>query len=260
MVATKIRYHAAMTVEATHGTTSPPIWKEALWPVDWLTLRMSPVYYGLGVPRGDGSPVVLVPGFMGTDIYLSEMYMWLARLGYRPYMSGIGLNAECPGRLTGKLIRTIDRAHQETGKRVRLVGHSLGGVLARKACLQRPESVSQLIYLGSPVQAVHAHPVVVTAAAVMQAAREIVSGKQEDCLTEDCRCGFSHDVLLPLPRHLRHAAIYTRADGVVDWHDSQERNMRLNHEVGGTHIGLVFNPRAYRVVGELLARPEKGSP
>jgi len=258
MVATKVRHHhQAMTMEATPGASSPPIWKEAFWPVDWLALRMSPVYYGIGVPRGDGSPVVLVPGFMGTDIYLSEMYMWLARIGYRPYMSRIGLNAECPGRLTARLTRTIERAHRETGKRVRIVGHSLGGVLGRKACIQRPQLVSQLVYLGSPVQAAHAHPAIITAVVFMQAAREIVTGRENDCFTQECNCGFAHDVLLPLPRHLRHSAIYTRADGVVDWHDAQERNTRLNHEVGGTHIGLVFNPRAYRVLGNLLARPDK---
>lgn len=258
MATTKVRHHetAALTVEATPGSASPPMWKETLWPVDWLALRMSPVYYGLGVPRGDGGPVVLVPGFLGMDIYLSEMFLWLARVGYRPYMSRIGLNAECPGRLTAKLTRTIERAHRETGKRVRIVGHSLGGVLGRRAALQRPRLVSQLIYLGSPLQAAHAHPAVVTAVAFMQAAREILTGHTDGCFTGDCRCGFAQDVLHPLPRTIRHSAIYTRTDGVVDWHDAREPNDRLNHEVGGTHTGLVFNPRAYRVLGELLAHPD----
>jgi hypothetical protein len=57
-----------------------------------------------------------------------------------------------------------------------------------------------------------------------------------------------------MPHGVEHASIYTRADGVVDWHDSQETDIRLNHEVGGTHIGLVYNPRAYRVIGQLLAQ------
>jgi pimeloyl-ACP methyl ester carboxylesterase len=257
MVATRVRHHRSMTVESSSGSAVPPIWKETLWPVDWLALRMSPVYYGAGVPRGDGSPVVLVPGFMGVDAYLSELYLWLRRVGYRPYMSRIGLNAECPGRLTRKLIGTIEHARRETGRRVRIVGHSLGGVLGRKACLQRPDSVSQLIYLGSPVQAVHAHPAVIGAAVVMQAARELLSGHREDCLTQECGCGFAQDLLRPLPRHVQHAAIYTRADGVVDWHDSQERDPRRNHEVGGTHVGLVFNPRAYRALGTLLSHPQR---
>ena len=231
----------------------PPIWKETLWPVDWLSLRLSPVYYGLGVPRGDGSPVVLVPGFLGTDAYLYELYLWLGRIGYRPYMSRIGVNAECPGRLTQRLLRTVEQVRDQTGRPVRIVGHSLGGLLGRRASLQRPELISQLIYLGSPVQAVHAHPAVVAAVAVLRGALSLVSSSHSDCLTDRCPCGFAQDVVKAVPDSVRHDAIYTRADGVVDWHDSQEIDERLNHEVGGTHIGLVYNPRAYRVLAGLLA-------
>lgn len=247
------RQPVEMAVQASSVGEMPPIWREPLWPIDWLSLRMSPVYYGAGVPPGDGGPVVLVPGFMGVDAYLAELYMWLRRVGYRPYMSRIGLNAECPGKLTKKLTRTIERAAAETGRKVRIIGHSLGGVLGRKACQQRPDIVSQLIYLGSPVQAVHAHPAVIGAAVVLQAARGALRGHREKCLTQECGCGFTHGIGRPLPGHIRHAAIYTRADGVVDWHDSLEKDPRLNHEVGGTHVGLVFNPRAYRVLGSLLS-------
>src|SRR6516225_9378423 len=75
------------------------IWKEALFGADLLLLCASPVFYGLGVPRGDGSGVVLVPGFLGTDSYLTQMRYWLERIGYRAYVSGIGLNADCPNIL-----------------------------------------------------------------------------------------------------------------------------------------------------------------
>src|SRR3989304_5462861 len=73
-----------------------PLWREALLGLDWLSLRASAVYRCIGVPRGDGSAVVLVPGFLGTDQYLGDMFSWLRRLGYQPYMSGMGWNAECP--------------------------------------------------------------------------------------------------------------------------------------------------------------------
>ncbi|MDO8616069.1 MAG: hypothetical protein Q7T33_10110 [Dehalococcoidia bacterium] len=238
---------------AVRAAITPPIWRESLWPVDWLSLRLSPVYYGLGVPHGDGSAVVVVPGFMGTDAYLFELYLWLGRIGYRPYMSGIGFNAECPGRLTRRLLRTVERAHEETGRPVRIVGHSLGGLIGRRVCLERPDLCSQLVYLGSPLQAMRAHPAVQATAAVMRAAMNAISSQRADCLTDSCPCGFTQDVLQSLPESVRHAAIYTQADGVVDWHDSQERDPDLNHEVGGTHIGLVYNSRAYGVLAGLLA-------
>jgi hypothetical protein len=63
-----------------------------------------------------------------------------------------------------------------------------------------------------------------------------------------------------MPDEVDHAAIYTRADGVVDWHHSQEHEAHLNHEVGGTHVGLVYNPRAYKTMGDLLAKPSRPLP
>jgi hypothetical protein len=54
-----------------------PLWREAFTGIDWLALKASPVFYGLGIPRGDNSPVVLIPGFMGNDWYLLELYFWL---------------------------------------------------------------------------------------------------------------------------------------------------------------------------------------
>lgn len=234
---------------------SIPMWHESLWPVDWLTLRLSSVYYGVGVPRGDGSPVVLVPGFLFNDTYLLEMYGWLGRVGYRPYMSGIGINAECPGVLTQRLLNTVQQVHAETGQRVRIIGHSLGGVIGRRVSLHHPELVSQLVYLGSPLQAVHVHPAIAATAVLLHTTLSLLSAQNPHCLTDRCPCGFMNDGEKLLPQAVSHAAIYTRGDGVVDWHDAQEREPGLNYEVGGTHIGLVYNPRAYRVLGRLLATP-----
>ena len=236
----------------------PPLWQESLWVLDWLALRLSPVYRGIGVPRGDGSAVVLVPGFMGTDLYLTELYFWLRRMGYRPYMSAIGMNAQCPGRLAKRLLRTMEQASGETGRPVRVVGHSLGGIIGRSACQQRPDLASQLIYVGSPVRGVHANQAIQATVSLVRVA--VRGGSRDDCLTESCRCGFGRSAATPLPPSVTHAAIYTRVDAVVDWRDSQERDSRLNHEVGGTHVGLVYNPRAYRVLAHLLAGPGLSTP
>jgi hypothetical protein len=86
---------------------------------------------------------------------------------------------------------------------------------------------------------------------MLTSARGMMSGDQ--CLTSGCACDLLEDARRPLSENVRHAAIYTREDGVVDWHDSRENDPRRNHEVGGTHIGLVYNPRAYRALGEILA-------
>jgi hypothetical protein len=93
-------------------------------------------------------------------------------------------------------------------------------------------------------------------ASALRLAMTTLAVQPPECLTETCACGFVKNVTQPLPGTISHSAIYTRSDGVVDWHDSQEFDTRLNHEVGGTHIGLVYNQRAYAVLADLLAHPE----
>ncbi|MGH9523520.1 MAG: hypothetical protein ACRD3E_13420, partial [Terriglobales bacterium] len=56
-----------------HAEANISIWKEALFGADILLLHASPVFYGLGVPHGDGSAVVVIPGFLGTDLYLTHL-------------------------------------------------------------------------------------------------------------------------------------------------------------------------------------------
>ena len=99
-----------------HMPMDLPIWRESLMGVDYLRLKASFVYYGIGTPKGDGSAVVVVPGFMGIDGYLIELYGWLWRIGYKPYMSHIGQNAECPNILIDHLMDTVERAYEKRAR------------------------------------------------------------------------------------------------------------------------------------------------
>ena len=155
---------AAGAIPTRFEPASVPLWRETLFGIDWLSLRLSPVYYGVGVPRGDGAAVVLIPGFLGSDNYLVEMYHWLRRIGYRPYYSRIGRNAECPDVLLDRFFTTMDQAYDETGRKLHLIGHSLGGLIARSAAVQRPEQVAQVICLAAPFRDIRAHPMVLAAA------------------------------------------------------------------------------------------------
>src|ERR1700758_3806132 len=86
-------------IQENRAPANTSLWTEALFAAELLLLHATPVYYGLGVPHGDNSAVLIIPGFLGTDVYLTELYAWLGRIGYRPYFSGIGINAECPNLL-----------------------------------------------------------------------------------------------------------------------------------------------------------------
>jgi pimeloyl-ACP methyl ester carboxylesterase len=232
-----------------------PIWREAFAWYDWWLLRTSAVYFGLGVPQGDGSAVVTIPGFLATDTYLRDFRTWLKRLGYRPYHSGIGRNAECPNTVLARLMRTIDAAYADTARRVHLIGHSLGGVLARSAGAQRPDRVASVTVLGSPFRGIRSHPVVMQTHDVV---RRIVLGRESGqflppgCYTGQCTCAFV-EALDGFPPEVAELAIYSRSDGIVDWRMCVTGDASKDREVLGTHVGLAANPFVYRHVAEFLA-------
>ena len=66
---------------------------------EYWALRLDPVYRGRGVPRGDGKPVLVLPGLFGNDFYLTPIRAWLGRIGYTPRVSTLAINAGCPERL-----------------------------------------------------------------------------------------------------------------------------------------------------------------
>ena len=224
-------------------------------------LHATPAYYGFGVPHGDASGVVIIPGFLGTDMYLMELYAWLRRIGYRPYFSGIGLNAECPNLLIRRhLNETMDRALQETGRPIHVIGHSLGGIIARSVAGQRPVDVASVITLGSPFRGTVAHSRVLKAAEIVRKRIQLKHGQGvlPDCYTGRCTCQFLDSLRRDLPQGITETAIYTRADGVVDWRYCITEHPGVDFEVPGTHIGLAFNPAVYDIIARRLraARPQ----
>lgn len=231
-----------------------PIWFESLVGVDWTLLHLAPVYYGFGTPKGDGSAVVVVPGFLGSDVYLYELFWWLARVGYQPYFSNIGWNADCLNVLTDKLTATIERAYTETGRKVHLVGHSLGGILSRSTAAQFPDAVESVITLGSPFRGVKSHPQVVRMSELIRRRiyRTVSEAEHPDCFTGFCDCAAVTALQNSLPAQIRQTAIYTKTDGIVDWRSCVLRNAADDFEVTGTHVGLAFNFQVYKTIAERL--------
>jgi triacylglycerol lipase len=233
-----------------------PIWQEMLVGVEFVCLRVSPIYWGFGIPPGDGSAVVVIPGLMGTDLYLSELRAWLGRIGYRPYYSGIGLNAECPNLLIRQhLTETIEKARRETKRRVHLVGHSLGGLLARAVAAQMPEAVASVTTLGAPFLGVSAHPSVLRVAEWVRANIHQRHGKHvlPECYTGACTCEFLESIQGDIPPSVRQTAIYTKSDGIVDWRVCRTGDPAIDVEVSATHLGLTFNPVVYDSLAHRLA-------
>lgn len=230
-------------------------WHESLVGVDLLLLYASPVFYGIGVPHGNGSAVILIPGFMHSDTYLMIMYSWLSRLGYRPYYSGIDLNAECPDLLIKtQLNQLLDEAAKETGGRVHIVGHSLGGVIARSLASQKPKLVASVITLGSPLRGVLLHRSILRETEVVRRFIHQMHGVKvpRGCYTQSCKCDFMESLRRGVPHNVLLTSIYTRDDGVLDWRTCRSGDSKIDVEVHGTHAGLAFNPEVYSVIANRL--------
>ncbi len=206
-----------------------------------LELLASPVYYGVGVPRGDGAPVVLVPGFLGSDDYLTVLRGWLRRVGYRPHPSGIDRCLGSLAALTDRLQRRVETVAANAGRPVTLVGHSLGGILSGLVARRRPELVDHVVTLGSP----HCQLVPGSSDPQVHALAEL--------LLWDRAVAERAYYEAPLPDGVQLSSIYSREDAVVDWRTSLVAGpAAAAYVVGGTHVGLAWNAAVYRLLGRLL--------
>lgn len=205
----RVRYPAAGAARLTELAVRA--WQPA---AEFGLLLQDPIYWGWGVPRGDGHAVLVLPGLLGGDSYLRPLRGWLRRVGYDPLRSELDRNPGWSEELVRDLGEIARVAHDRTGARVSIIGHSMGGLLGRSIAVRRPSVVRQVIALGSPLRLV----------------RE------------------------PFPVSVQLTAIYSRADQIVRDPGARSRDPGArNVEVPGSHIGLASNPAVYRELARLLA-------
>jgi triacylglycerol lipase len=231
---------------------------EARWQLELARLLVDPVLCGRDVPRGDGRPVILMPGFLAGDHTLLVLAAWLARMGHDPHMCRFIANVDCSDRAAERVERRAEELHARFGRRVALVGHSRGGHYARAVARRRPELVSHAVSMGAGLQSMLAvsYPTERAVAAVRSAQRRSGTARLPGCLTEGCACRFGRDFAAPFPSdRVRFTSIYSRGDGVVRW---QAAVVPYGDcvEVTGSHVGLIFNRKTYRALAGALAAPE----
>jgi triacylglycerol lipase len=232
---------------------------ELRWQLDVARLLVSPVLRGRGIPRGDGRPVLLLPGFLAGDYTLAAMAGWLRRIGYRPGKANFVANVSCSNLALRQVERRAERLAAEHERRIAVVGHSRGVHLAKALAAERPALVSHVVGLGGGLSSQLAISVPTRAAVAMVRAWHRQRGPEEcgpDCFTETCTCEFSRAYAAPFPESVRLTSIYSEADGVVRW-QSCVVPYAENVKVDGTHVGLAFNAEAYRAIAVALAQPER---
>jgi pimeloyl-ACP methyl ester carboxylesterase len=207
------------------------------------SLLLSPLL--MRAPRGDGHPVLALPGFLASDLSMAPLRKYLDQLGYDSYAWQMGRNTGGIARMRGALRDRLAGIHAATGRKVTIVGWSLGGVYARDLALQAPELVRYVVTLGSPF----AGDVRATNATRLY---EAMSGETVDGNVE-LRQAISGD--LPVPT----TSIFSRTDGIVNWRTCLLRpsDTAENIEVHlASHIGLGVNSAALWAIADRLAQPE----
>ncbi len=228
---------------------------EMRWQLELARLLVDPVFRGEGVPRGDGAPVVLIPGFLAGDSSLAVMRSWLGRMGYDARGSGIVSNVDCADRAVNSLERRVEAISDRTGRSVGLIGHSRGAHFVKALSNRRPELISSAISLGAGLDT--PFDISVPTQAAVAAVRGVHSRTgdriaRNGCFTAECRCRFTRDYSAEFTEAVPLTSIYSKGDGVVRWRACLVDYARCV-EVGGSHVGLAFNRKVYRVLGETLA-------
>jgi len=195
-------------------------------------------------PRGDGHPVLVLPGFLASGASTFPLRHILKSLGYKGHRWKLGLNLGPVGFKEQEVLWRLKELRHRYGRRVTLIGWSLGGVYARELAWMVPEDIRMVITLGSPFRHHDATSV--------SWLYEDVTGQVQDQMDEEMRERM--DQPPPVPS----TAIYSRSDGVVNWRCSVEREGEFaeNIRVQGSHCGLGHNPAALWAIADRLALPE----
>ncbi len=198
-------------------------------------------------PAGDGHAVIVFPGLSASDASTLPLRGYLQGLGYD--VSGWNQNFNF-----GPRVGVLDEARRQvldtcaaSGRKVSLIGWSLGGVYARELAKLLPDCVRSVLTLGTPF---NGSPKSTNAWRVY----ELTSGRNVEHETEL----FTLPEAPPVPT----TSVYSRTDGVVAWRASLQKPELANHpyteniEVYASHIGLGLNPTAWWTVADRLAQPE----
>lgn len=231
-----------------------PIWLEGRVGAERALLVRDPVFKGHGIPRGDGSPVLLIPGFLAGDVSLALMARWLRHVGYRPGRARIRANVDCSERALTHLDRQLEQLAERYGRRVRIVGQSRGGSMARALAVRRPDLTEAIVCLGSPLLDEYAvHPLVRNQVRVVAALGSLgIPGLFSYGCRSSCCAGARRDLAAPFPEGVRFTSIYSRSDGIVAWRACLDPSAR-QVEVHSSHIGMAANTDVFRAIGHALA-------
>jgi pimeloyl-ACP methyl ester carboxylesterase len=202
--------------------------------------------------------VLVIPGFGFGDAATTPMQLALRKAGFTVVRSHILANIRCSDRAVDRLADVAREAMARDGRRLQVVGHSRGGMLARGLGARHPELVSTAVSLGAPLNDEFAFyeipkPMVGVLRLVHQRDPQL---RERKCVTAECTCPYMRAVHAPFPQDVELVSYYTTSDGIVDWRACVVPGAE-NVEVPGSHLGMGLRPQTVDlVVRRLVASAE----
>jgi pimeloyl-ACP methyl ester carboxylesterase len=204
------------------------------WAPQWLRLQRQRTT----APR----TVMLLPGFGAGERSMRVLGSYLRGCGHHVHAWGLGRNTGEVPQLLAAMDERLRLLHLQAGRRVVLVGWSLGGYLARELARNQPQAVRKVVTMGSPVIG---GPRFTAVAAWYKARGYDLAGMEAEVAAR-------FDVPLRVPV----AAVYSKRDGVVAWQACMDHwSPKVRHiEVSETHLGLGFAPQVMTIVAQEVQR------
>ncbi|MGB2426852.1 MAG: esterase/lipase family protein [Alteromonas sp.] len=215
--------------------------REIQAPLDWLqTIVTLPQL--LSMPKGDGRPVLLAPGFMTDKWSMRPLKGFLDKLGYDVYDWNLGRNRGDVDEDIVRLGRQTLELSLELDRPITLIGWSLGGVLCREVARLFPDAVSEVITMGTPVTG---GPKYTAPGKRYAAQKNIDMDELEIEIAERNAIGFSQPITV----------LFSKLDGIVSWQAALDvYNQQARHiEIDGTHLGIGFHRDSWRAIAYILA-------
>jgi pimeloyl-ACP methyl ester carboxylesterase len=196
-------------------------------------------------PHGDGHPVLVLPGLVASDVSTRPLRTFLKTRGYAVSGWRQGRNLGLRPGVQHAMVDLVQELNDTHGRKVSLIGWSLGGLYARQLAKMMPKRVRQVITLGSPFAS---SPKATNAWRVY----EMASGRRAE--DEDPRFGGTLSSAPPVPT----TAIFSRTDGICAWQGCREQSSHMAEsiEVESSHCGMGHHPAAVYAVADRLAQKE----
>jgi len=236
------------------GWFGRPVFLEARGPFELRTLRRHPLWDGIGIPDGNGRPILVIPGFLASPTSADALVAILRKANWAALTASVGRNS-------GPAYNGVERSQADMlslvetfGRPVTIVGHSRGGQYARILAVRHPDLVGQIISVGAPLLLKYPRfaPVRVPIEMLELTWRRGAFGP----IDPDLEASIDRERFLPFPERVDFVSIYSRNDGIVDWRTCLDSAAKLV-EVSASHGGLINCVSGVGAIADALKRQDQ---